>query len=379
MTSGPVILASLANRTESFTPETITVTSASRTYRVIIGAGVASRAETMVREAGLAGTLAVVSSPPIWRAQGRRVSRLARPHGPVLMRDGERSKSLASVERIYAGFGKRRLDRGSAVIAFGGGVVGDTAGFAAATFLRGLPLVQIPTTLLSQVDSAIGGKTGINLPFGKNLAGAFHPPSLVLIDPLVLRTLKPREYRAGLYEVIKYGVIESADLFARLERETTALVRQRLDALTPVITECCRIKARVVELDEHEAGPRRVLNFGHTIGHALEAVTRYRRFLHGEAVGYGMLAAARISVTRGLMPAADADRLAGLIRALGRLPNVSDLSATAIANAVTHDKKVVDGRLHFVLAAGLGQTRIVNDVTRAEIVDAVRALGSPRS
>ena len=374
MTSGPVILTSLANRTES-PPDTIIVASAAHPYRVVIGAGLVGHAATLMQEAGLGSRTTVVSTPPIWRAQGRRIARLAGPDGALLMPDGERAKSLRSIERLYRGFGDRRLDRGSVVVAFGGGVVGDTAGFAAATFLRGLRVVQIPTTLLSQVDSAIGGKTGINLPFGKNLAGAFHPPSLVIIDPAMLRTLPAREYRAGLYEVIKYGVIASPGLFAKVASTTPALMKQRLDLLTPVIAECCRIKARVVESDEHEAGPRRVLNFGHTVGHALEAMTNYRRFLHGEAVGYGMLAAARLSVVRGLMPAADEGRLASVVSALGRLPRVNDLRASAVADAASHDKKVVDGRLHFVLSAGIGRTRIVNDVTRAEIIDAARAIG----
>ena len=374
MTSGPVILTSLANRTES-PPDTIIVASAAHPYRVVIGAGLVGHAAALMEGTGLGGRMTVVSTPPIWRAQGRRIARLARPDGALLMPDGERAKSLRSIERLYRGFGDRRLDRGSVVVAFGGGVVGDTAGFAAATFLRGLRVVQIPTTLLSQVDSAIGGKTGINLPFGKNLAGAFHPPSLVIIDPAVLRTLPAREYRAGLYEVIKYGVIASPGLFAKVASTTPALMKQRLDLLTPVIAECCRIKARVVESDEHEAGPRRVLNFGHTVGHALEAMTNYRRFLHGEAVGYGMLAAARLSVMRGLMPAADEGRLTSVVTALGRLPRVNDLRASAVADAAAHDKKVVNGRLHFVLSAGIGRTRIVNDVTRAEIIDAARAIG----
>jgi 3-dehydroquinate synthase len=365
----------LTNRTESTLPDTIIVSSAARTYQVVIGAGLAAQAATILHDAGLSGSVAVVSSAPIWRAQGRRVAQVAKPRGPVLLPDGERAKTLRSVERLYEGFGARRLDRGSTIVAFGGGVVGDTAGFAAATFLRGLRLVQIPTTLLSQVDSAIGGKTGINLPSGKNLVGAFHPPSLVIIDPALLRTLAAREYRAGLYEVIKYGVIASADLFAKVAGSVPALIKLRPEVLTPVIAECCRIKARVVEADEYETGPRRVLNFGHTIGHALEAATRYRRFLHGEAIGYGMLAAARLSVMRGAMPAADEGQLAAVIDALGPLPRVTDLRASAVADVVAHDKKIVNGRLHFVLSAGIGRTRIVNDVTRAELVDVARAIG----
>ena len=217
----------------------------------------------------------VVTVPPVWRHQGHRLERLAGDAGPVLMADGERAKTLQTVSRLYEAFAKRRVTRSSTIVAFGGGVAGDAAGFAAATYLRGVPLVQVPTTLLAQVDSAIGGKVGVNLPAGKNLAGAFHAPSLVLCDPDVLDTLPRREFRAGLYEVVKYGVALSRDVFDQLAgtarpRSSRAIT----DSLLPLITQCCRIKADVVGRDEREAGPRRVLNFGHTIGHALEAVTR---------------------------------------------------------------------------------------------------------
>jgi 3-dehydroquinate synthase len=260
-------------------------------------------------------------------------------------------------------------------MAVGGGVVGDIAGFAAATFLRGLRAVQIPTTLLAQVDSSIGGKVGVNLPAGKNLVGAFHPPAMVVCDPLVLGSLPRREFRAGLYEVIKYGVIASPALFDRVSARLDAIFNRDAAILTDVIADCCRIKADVVGRDEREGGPRRVLNFGHTIGHALEAMTEYRRFRHGEAVGHGMLAAAHLSETRGLLSPADAARLRELVARLGPLPAVNDLSARAALAIVRLDKKVVAGRLHVVLANGIGDTTIAGDVTPRELTSAMRAIG----
>ena len=350
------------------TPITFTVTAERGPYQVMIGAGLTRRLGRLQPLTGTAGRPLVVSCRPVWRHHGSRL-RHAGTLGPaVLIGDGERAKTLRSVQTIYAACADRRLDRGSTILAVGGGVVGDVAGFAAATYLRGIRLVQIPTTLLAQVDSAIGGKVGVNLPAGKNLVGAFHAPDLVVCDPELLATLPPREFRAGLYEVIKYGVIASADLFDRVARSTGVLLERRLEALTPVIAECCRIKAAVVERDEREAGPRRALNFGHTIGHALEAVTGYRRFRHGEAVGWGMRAAARLSVARGLMRDSDLARLDAVIAALGPLPRIDDLSVPAIIAATRLDKKVVGGRLHFVLADGIGQTTVVTDVTEEEIL-----------
>jgi 3-dehydroquinate synthase len=270
---------------------------------------------------------------------------------------------------------RRRLDRSATLVAFGGGVVGDVAGFAAATYLRGIALVQVPTTLLSQVDSAVGGKVGVNLPAGKNLIGSFHAPSLVVCDPDVLRTLPKREFRAGLYEVVKYGVIASRPLFDRVSARLSDILEQDVPMLTDLIADCCRIKARVVELDERESGPRRVLNFGHTVGHALEAITKYRRFRHGEAVAWGMLAAARISAVRGLFSTDDEAKLRDLIRRMGALPAVNDLSARAALDVVGHDKKVVGGKLHFVLSREIGATAMASDVEPAEITAAMRSLG----
>jgi 3-dehydroquinate synthase len=345
------------------------------TYPVVIGSGLVSELASLVHDAGLDRHLLVVSCPPVWRRHGRSLRSLVQSRKPSLIPDGERAKTLASVSTIYDALIRARIDRSGTLVAFGGGVVGDVAGFAAATYLRGIHLVQVPTTLLAQVDSAIGGKVGVNLKVGKNLVGAFHQPSLVVCDPDVLRTLPDREFRAGLYEVIKYGVIASRALFDRLSNTLDAVLAKDSSELTPLIADCCRIKADVVEKDEREAGPRRVLNFGHTIGHALEAITNYRRFRHGEAIGYGMLAAARISVARGRLNAGDAARLAELIERVGPRPRVNDLRASDALAAIGHDKKVVAGRLHFVLAAGLGATSIVTDVQPEELRAAMRGIG----
>jgi 3-dehydroquinate synthase len=293
----------------------------------------------------------------------------------VLIPDGERAKTLGTVTRLYDAFLARDLDRASVVVAFGGGVVGDAAGFAAATFLRGIPIVQVPTTLLAQVDSAIGGKVGVNLSGGKNLVGAFHPPALVACDPDVLVSLPRREFRSGLYEVVKYGVIASRPLFERVAAAADDLFAHDRTVLVPVIAECCRIKADVVSRDERESGPRRALNFGHTIGHALEAATRYRRFRHGEAIAYGMRAAAHLSVARGRLGVDDQARLEAVLQHLGPLPAVEDVPAAAVLEAIARDKKVTNGTLHVVLAAGIGATEIADDVTPAELRDALHAIG----
>ncbi|HVC18458.1 MAG TPA: 3-dehydroquinate synthase [Vicinamibacterales bacterium] len=356
-------------------PIRIDVRTSTGSYPVWIDAGLAARLSPLLQEARLVSRRFVVSSPVVWRLHGPALARAVPGAEVVLVPDGERSKQLSTVSRIYEALIRAEADRASVVIAAGGGVIGDMAGFAAATFLRGVPLVQVPTTLLAQVDSAIGGKVGVNHPLGKNLIGAFYPPALVCIDPTLLETLPRREFRAGLYEVVKYGMIASPDLFARLGRETAAIFRRRPETLMPIIAESCRIKADVVGTDEREAGLRRVLNFGHTAGHALEAATKYRRFRHGEAVAYGMLAAAHLAVARAAMAEADRQALAALIGALGPLPSVADIPVAALLEAMRRDKKIVDGRLHFVLPTGIGRTAIVDDVTERELSAALVRIG----
>ncbi len=356
-------------------PVRIDVATPSRAYSVTIGDGALDQLTKTLDELRAPPRRFIVSSPLVWRMHGTQMARAAGGAEPILVPDGERYKQLATVSRIYDALVRVNADRASTLITFGGGVIGDMAGFAAATYLRGIALVHVPTTLLAQVDSAIGGKVGVNHPLGKNLIGSFYQPLAVVIDPLVLGTLARREFRAGLYEVIKYGMTSSRPLFDRVAAERKAIFARAPEALTAIIAESCRIKAAVVAADEREAGPRRILNFGHTAGHALEAVTKYRRFRHGEAVGYGMLVAAALATARGALADRDRQALADLVASLGPLPPVSDLSASQMLEAMQHDKKVVAGRLHFVLPTTIGATAIVDDVTEKELRAALKQVG----
>ncbi len=289
------------------------------------------------------------------KAAGHSVSRARVP-------PGEETKSAEWLLHLYREAAGHRLDRKAVVLALGGGVVGDLAGFFAATYLRGLRLVQVPTTLLAMVDSAIGGKTGINLPQGKNLVGAFHQPALVLCDPEVLRTLPRRELAAGLAEVIKYGIIRDPDLFQFLEARMASILAGDPDALARVISRSCAIKAAVVSADELETGERAILNFGHTAGHAIEQASGYGRYLHGEAVGIGMAYAARLSARRTGLPASDVERIVRLIRA-AELPVAADgLPWADVRAAMSVDKKGSGGTPRFVLARAIG------DVAHGELV-----------
>jgi 3-dehydroquinate synthase len=355
-------------------PVRLTVRTSSRVYPVEIAATLSERMPAALDAAALPRRRFIVAGTAVWRLHGDRFRELTSEE-PILLPDGERFKHLGTVARVYDALVRAQADRGCAIVAIGGGVLGDVAGFAAATFLRGLPIVHVPTTLLAQVDSSIGGKVGVNHTLGKNLIGAFHQPAAVLIDPSLLETLPRREFRAGLYEVVKYGVIASSELFNRLSTDLPRLFKREYSALVAAIEHSCRIKASIVEADEYEQGPRRTLNFGHTAAHALEAVTKYRRFRHGEAVGYGMLAAAELGVSRGVMPAADRDALRALITAMGPLPPIGDLEASQVVEAAGRDKKVVAGTLHFVLPGPVGSTSIATDVTSAELKDALVSIG----
>src|SRR6185295_18346861 len=261
----------------------IDVATPSRPYGVTIAANATERLAAILDEMGAPARRFVVSSPLVWRLHGSLVARALNILEPILIPDGERHKQLPTVTRVYDALVRANADRATTLITFGGGVIGDMAGFAASTYLRGISLVHVPTTLLAQVDSAIGGKVGVNHPLGKNLIGAFYQPHAVLIDPSVLSTLPRREFRSGLYEIVKYGMTSSRTLFDRIGSERKAIFARTPEMLTSIIAESCRIKASVVAADEREAGQRRILNFGHTAGHALEAVTRYRRYRHGEA------------------------------------------------------------------------------------------------
>ncbi len=358
--------------------EQVVVHTPPQPYPVEIGAGHVAHLTRLLDGVGFSRRRFIVSSPLVWRLHGEAVGH-ALPDSPViLIPDGERHKHLLTVTRVYDALVKHNADRGAGLVAVGGGVLGDVTGFAAATYLRGIAVAHVPTTLLAQVDSAIGGKVGVNHPLGKNLIGAFLQPRLVVIDPLVLASLPRREFRAGLYEVVKYGMTSSRALFDRVARGVKDLFKREPEALIPIIAESCRIKADVVARDERESGPRRVLNFGHTAGHAIEAVTRYKRFRHGEAVGYGMLVAAEVGTGRGALAPDARDELAGLIRKLGPLPPIADLSVAEVLEAARRDKKIVDGRLHFVLATSIGGHAIVDDVSEEELAEALVRVGFRR-
>ncbi len=353
----------------------LTVNTRPRPYPIDIGPGHLSSIGPLLDASAFPRRRIIVSSPGVWALHGAAVTRTLGDAPVVLIPDGERRKELKTVARVYDALVEHGADRGAGIVAVGGGVLGDTAGFAAATFLRGIALAHVPTTLLAQVDSSIGGKVGVNHPLGKNLIGAFHQPRHVIVDPLVLATLPRREFRAGLYEVVKYGTTSNADLFARLESGVREVFTRTPDVLVPIIADSCRIKAQVVAEDEFESGLRRVLNFGHTAAHAIEAITRYRRFRHGEAVAYGMLVAAEVAVGRDAAATRMRDRLAALVRTLGPLPAIVDLDATELVSITRRDKKVVDGRLHFVLATDIGAWRVANDVTEDELRAAMVNVG----
>jgi 3-dehydroquinate synthase len=355
-------------------PLRIDVPTPSRHYAITIGDGLIDRLPTLLDGAGAPRRRFVVSSPTVWKLHGQRFA-AALDAEPILVPDGERYKQLGTVARVYDALIRANADRASTLVTFGGGVIGDLAGFAAASYLRGIALVHVPTTLLAQVDSAVGGKVGVNHALGKNLIGAFYQPLAVIVDPSVLGTLARREFRAGLYEVIKYGMTSSRPLFDRVAKSRKAIFAREPATLAAIIGESCRIKADVVSADEKESGLRRILNFGHTAGHALEAVTKYRRFRHGEAVGYGMLVAAQIAVNRGVLADTDRQALADVISSLGPLPPIADLTTTQMLEPMQHDKKMVAGKLHFVLPTAIGATAIVDDVTTAEIIAALLAVG----
>lgn len=359
----------------STAPVRVDVTAGAHPSTIWIGNGISDRLADLLDQHGVGARRFVVSSPTIWRLHGAQIQRAMGRLEPILLPDGERYKNLQSVSRVYEALIRAGADRGSAIVAVGGGVIGDTAGFAAASYLRGITLAHVPTTLLAQVDSSIGGKVGVNHTLGKNLIGAFHQPAVVVVDPLLLKTLPRREFRSGLYEVVKYGMIASRALFDRIAGNIKAVFAHEPDVLVPAIEESCRIKADVVSKDERESGLRRILNYGHTVGHALEAVTKYRRFRHGEAIGVGMLAAADLAAARGALAERERQALVQLLAALGPVPSVADISIAEVLEAIRRDKKVVNGRLHFVIAIDIGATMTIDDVTEDELRGVLTRIG----
>ena len=290
----------------------------------------------------------------------------------VLIGDGERFKTLDTYATILDALVAKRHSRATTVVALGGGVVGDIAGFAAATYQRGVGLVQIPTTLLALVDSSVGGKTAVNHRAGKNLIGAFYQPRAVIADVDVLATLPERELRAGLAEVVKYGVIADADFFAWLEQSMDDLLARAPAALTHAVRRSCEIKADVVASDEREQGRRAILNFGHTFGHAIEALTGYTEYLHGEAVAVGMTMAANLSADLGRIPSSDAERLRDLLKRAGLPTTAPGIDAAAALEAMGMDKKAIDGRIRLVLCDRLGEVSVTADTPPEKIVGAIQ-------
>ena len=342
--------------------ERIRVALDERSYDIELGADILGRIGALCRELGLSGTAAVVSNTtvaPLYyelvrsslAAAGFRVCLVSLP-------DGEEYKNSATLNLIYDGLVDASLDRGSFILALGGGVVGDMAGFAAASYLRGIPFLQLPTTLLSQVDSSVGGKTGINHPRGKNLIGAFYQPKGVLIDVATLDTLPEREFLCGLGEIIKYGAVLDADFFSFLEENSARLLSRSKDALIEAVSRSCAIKAKVVAEDEREGGVRAVLNYGHTLGHAVETLTGYKRYLHGEAVAIGMIQAAKVSQHYGYCDQADRDRIEALVTALGLPTELPPFPVHDYQEALSHDKKVRDQGLLFICNRGIGAYRM---------------------
>jgi len=355
----------------------ILVRTASTACPVICGRGALARLGQLARRISQVGEVFVLSSPRVWKFCGRAVTRgLGRTSAArvILFDDREAAKRLATIEMICRKLVRAHADRQAWLVAVGGGVVGDVAGFAAASYLRGVRIVHVPTTLVAQVDSAIGGKTGVDLPEGKNLIGAFQQPQLVLADPFLLRTLPPRQFRSGVYEVIKYGVIGDRRLFEFLETNLEVLLQMDMRALEWVIERCVRAKARVVSRDEREAGPRQVLNFGHTLGHALESLTRYKTFLHGEAVGWGMLGATLMAVGLDQLDERGASRIASLIARSGFLPRLPRISKAALLRAIAADKKSRGGHVRWVMPQRIGYADVGVEVPDTLVVAAWRAL-----
>jgi len=319
--------------------------------------------------------LFVVTSPPIRKLYGDMLAKSLEGFNAeyLEMPDGERYKTLSAVEALARKMVKKGADRKAVVLALGGGVVGDVSGFLASIYMRGVEVIQIPTTLLAQVDASVGGKTGVDLPEGKNLIGTFHHPKAVLIDPGVLGTLPDREFRAGLYEVLKCGLIRRREIFDFMEQNREKILARDAEALEWLITQAVEVKAEVVAADEREGDLRRILNFGHTIGHALETETRYKQFLHGEAVAWGMVAASMLGVAMRKTSPENAQRIIASVLAYASLPKV-ETRGKRIVKRLGSDKKTLDGAVHFVLPTELGSVEIVKDVPEKAIVQAVEEL-----
>ena len=344
-----------------------------RAYPILFGSGILGQPHLLAPHTG--NQALVVTNAPVAELylDALRRSLAATQVDVFKVGDGEQFKTLATYERIMDALVTKRHSRATTVVALGGGVVGDIAGFVAATYQRGVDLVQIPTTLLAQVDSSVGGKTAVNHPAGKNLIGAFHQPRAVIADVATLRTLPKRELAAGLAEVIKYGVIADAAFFAWLEDHMDKLTEREPNALRQAVRRCCEIKAEVVADDEREQGRRAILNFGHTFGHAIETLTRYQRYLHGEAVAIGMAMAMELSARLGLATNTEGERVRTLLARADLPLTAADVSPNAMLEAMTMDKKAKDGRIRFVVCESIGRVSITAEAPRQATVAAMAA------
>jgi 3-dehydroquinate synthase len=351
-------------------PSYFVETSACR-YAVLVERGGLANVRQFIPKR--AGKVFLISTEDVWKLQGEALAAAIgdRPHEILFFPGGEPRKRLAEVEALAEQMVARGGDRSSVIVAFGGGILTDVAGFLAAIFMRGIPVIQIPTTLLAQVDAAVGGKTGVNLTCGKNLLGSFHQPLAVIIDPGVLDTLPEREYRAGLFEIIKHGVIADADLFWLMSREPQRVMSHAPEVVDRMICDSVRIKAEVVSGDEKEQDRRRILNFGHTFGHALEAETGYSRFLHGEAVAWGMKAATLLGAMERLLSAEDSHEILRCVNSYGPLPPVAGIDPARIAARLKSDKKTIQGKIHFVLPERIGAVKITADVQERLVAAAI--------
>ena len=345
-------------------PTRIAVRSHAGKYSIVCGTGALKRAGKEIAALGDFSSLHIITAPKVWRAVAKHVpSDLVPKKSAIhLMSDAETHKDMRNVETLCRSLVRGGADRKSLIIAIGGGVTGDVAGFAAASYLRGVALVHVPTTLVSQVDSSIGGKTGVNLPDGKNLVGAFYPPRLILTDPAVLRSLPDREFRGGLAEVIKHAIIADAKMFGYIERNIGNILKRDAAALEYLIPRNAAIKAWVVSKDEKESGLREILNFGHTFAHALESTTKYQRFQHGEAVAWGMMAAALLAHETKVCDAEYVSRIVSLVRQIGPFPSWPNIQPDKLIDAMRSDKKTHHGKLRFVLSPRLGKAGTYNDI-----------------
>lgn len=340
----------------------VKVSLADRSYDIVIKSGALAEIGKHLAGLGLSGKVGVVTDAVVGRLYALTVVRSLRSVGfeahTIAIPGGERAKTLRQTSAILDTLAKRRFERGSVLVALGGGVIGDLAGFAAAIYMRGIPFVQVPTTLVAQVDSSVGGKTGVNHRVGKNLIGAFYQPRLVLIDPETLHTLPRREWVAGLAEVIKYGMIADGELFAYLEQSMDSLLKMEQNPVMRIITRSCEVKASVVSEDEYESDRRRILNYGHTIGHALESIGRYRRLIHGEAVAIGMVQEAALACALGLCPKEVVSRQRAVVRAAGLPDALPDVAFKELWDAMQHDKKVSHDRVYCVFPERIGKVVI---------------------